>query len=175
MTLIICARQLLRESFDVAEQYCKKCGRGLGADDRFCPSCGTPSALLDQNESFDSGGVAEDHPVLPESERSRLLEKEISIYLPKGFQVQMRTATTAQLVKPKEFNSHWVLGWSLVLVVGLVCLLISYAWAFVLFFVYVVGMIVYLIHYAVLDNEAGYFWVDEYGAVRATWQTRHDF
>jgi len=82
-----------------------------------------------------------------EDERSRRLEEEVQTYARDGFFVQNRTATTAQLVKPKKFSFIWALLW---------------------FLVFGVGVLVYLIYYASKKDEGRFVEVDEYGAVRAT-------
>ncbi len=92
-----------------------------------------------------------EHPI-PEPERSRLLDEEVSTYMRSGFFVRQRTATAAQLVKPRVF---------------------SFVWAFLWFLVFGVGLVVYLIYYAAKQDEGRYVEVDEYGAVRATRQVRH--
>ena len=84
-----------------------------------------------------------------EEERSRRLEDEVQKYAQDGFFVQNRTATTAQLVKPKKFSFIWALLW---------------------FLVFGVGVLVYLIYYASKKDEGRFVEVDEYGAVRATRQ-----
>jgi len=55
-----------------------------------------------------------------------------------------RTATTAQLVKPKQFSFIWALLW---------------------FLVFGIGILVYLFYYASMQDEVRYVEVDEYGAV----------
>jgi hypothetical protein len=87
-----------------------------------------------------------------EAERSRELEEEITQYMSDGFFVRQRTATTAQLVRPKRFSFVWALLW---------------------FLVFGVGIIVYLIYYAAKQDEGRYVEVDEYGAIKATRQIRH--
>jgi hypothetical protein len=89
---------------------------------------------------------------VPESARSRLLAEGVSEYMRGGFFVRHRTATTAQLVKPKKFSSLWALLW---------------------FLVFGIGIVVYLIYYAAKRGEGRYVEVDEYGAVRATRQVHH--
>jgi hypothetical protein len=49
-----------------------------------------------------------DKPV-SEAERSRELEEEIAQYMRDGFFVRHRSATTAQLVRPKKFSFIWAL------------------------------------------------------------------
>jgi len=87
-----------------------------------------------------------------EAERSRELEEEIAQYMSEGFFVRQRTATTAQLVRPKRFSFVWALLW---------------------FLVFGIGIAVYLIYYAAKQDEGRYVEVDEYGAVKATRQIRH--
>src|SRR5215208_7153894 len=89
---------------------------------------------------------------ISEAERSRELEEEIAQYMHDGFFVRQRTATTAQLVRPKRFSFVWALLW---------------------FLVFGVGIIVYLIYYAAKQDEGRYVEVDEYGAIKATRQIRH--
>jgi ribosomal protein L40E len=87
-----------------------------------------------------------------DAERSRELEEEIAQYMSEGFFVRQRTATTAQLVRPKKFSFVWALLWLLV---------------------FGIGIVVYLIYYAAKQDEGRYVEVDEYGAVKATRQIRH--
>jgi hypothetical protein len=88
---------------------------------------------------------------ISEAERSRILDEEIGEYMREGFFVRQRTASTAQLVRPKKFSFIWALVWFLMLGVGLV---------------------VYLLYYAAKQDEGRYVEVDEYGTVRATRQVR---
>jgi hypothetical protein len=92
-----------------------------------------------------------DEPV-SEAERSRELEEEIAQYMHDGFFVRQRSATTAQLVRPKKFSFIWALLW---------------------FLLFGIGIIVYLIYYAAKQDEGRYVEVDEYGAVKVTRQIRH--
>ena len=87
-----------------------------------------------------------------DAERSRELEEEIAQYMSEGFFVRQRTATTAQLVRPKRF---------------------SFVWAFLWFLMFGIGIVVYLIYYAAKQDEGRYLEVDEYGAIKATRQVRH--
>jgi hypothetical protein len=84
-----------------------------------------------------------------EEERSRRLEEELQKYARDGFFVQNRTATTAQLVKPKQFSFIWALLW---------------------FLLFGIGILVYLAYHASKKDEGRFVEVDEYGAVRATRQ-----
>jgi len=92
-----------------------------------------------------------DEPV-SEAQRSQELEEEIAQYMHDGFFVRQRTATTAQLVRPKKFSFIWALLW---------------------FLLFGIGIVVYLIYYAAKQDEGRYVEVDEYGAVKATRQIRH--
>ena len=92
-----------------------------------------------------------DKPV-SEAERSRELEEEIAQYIHDGYFVRHRSATTAQLVRPKKFSFIWALLW---------------------FLLFGIGIVVYLIYYAAKQDEGRYVEVDEYGAVKATRQIRH--
>ena len=89
---------------------------------------------------------------ISEAERSRELEEEISQYTGRGFFVRQRTATTAQLMRPKRFSFVWALLW---------------------FLVFGIGLVVYLIYYAAKQDQGRYLEVDEYGTVKATRQIRH--
>ena len=88
---------------------------------------------------------------IPEIERSRILDEEVSEYMRSGFFVRQRTPTTAQLVRPKRF---------------------SFLWAFLWLLVFGIGIVVYLIYYAAKQDEGRYVEVDEYGVARATPQVR---
>ena len=92
-----------------------------------------------------------DEPI-SEAERSRELEEEIAHYMHDGFFVRQRSATTAQLVRPKKFSFIWALLW---------------------FLVFGIGIVVYLIYYAAKQDEGRYLEVGEYGAIKATRQVRH--
>lgn len=89
-----------------------------------------------------------DQPV-PEAERPRILEEEMGTFVNRGYLVQYRTPTTAQLFRHKHFSFVWALLW---------------------FLVFGIGIVVYLIYYAAKRDDNVYLRVDEYGAVRATWQ-----
>jgi Ca2+/Na+ antiporter len=89
---------------------------------------------------------------ISEAERSRELDEEIQEYVRQGFFVRHRTATTAQLVRPKRFSFVWALLW---------------------FLMFGIGILVYLIYYAAKQDEGRYAEVDEYGEVKATRQIRH--
>lgn len=89
-----------------------------------------------------------DQPV-PEAERLPVLEEEMGTLVRRGYLVQYRTPTTAQLFRPKRFSFVWALLW---------------------FLVFGIGIVVYLIYYAAKRDDNVYLRVDEYGAVRTTWQ-----
>lgn len=81
---------------------------------------------------------------LTESERGAILDDEIRRYVARGYRVQARTATTAQLIRPKSFSVAAAIFWALFLLVGL---------------------IIYLLIYAAQKDEALYLSVDERGNV----------
>lgn len=62
-----------------------------------------------------------------ESSRQAILDKEVEWYVRHGYRVTARTATTAQLVKPKRFSLILALLGLLLLIVGLVIYLLIYA------------------------------------------------
>lgn len=64
--------------------------------------------------------------VLSESERSKILDIEIQRYLGGGYRILSRTNTTAQLVKPKQFNAGIAILGALLLLIGLVIYLLAY-------------------------------------------------
>ena len=116
-------------------------------------SKGEPAASSSRNIPRDEAGRlvlrrGSDKPV-SEAERVAALDEEVATYAREGFSLRQRTATTAQLVKPKRFSFLWALVWFLMLGVGLV---------------------VYLLYYAAKRDEGRYVEVDEYGAVKATLQ-----
>jgi hypothetical protein len=86
---------------------------------------------------------------LSEDERLRILEVQIGHYTRRGFFVRERTASTAQLIKPKNFSFLWALLW---------------------FLLFGIGLVVYLIYYAAKKDEGRYVSVNEYGAVTTTRQ-----
>lgn len=78
-------------------------------------------------------------------DRQAILDREVAGYVRSGFIVQMRTETTAQLVKPKKFSLFWALLW-LILGIG-------------------AGFIIYILWYASRRDESVYLEVDERGKV----------
>lgn len=77
--------------------------------------------------------------------RKAILDHEVTKYVRKGFRVQSRTDTEAQLVKPKKFSFLWAALWFLMLGIGL---------------------IVYLLYYAAKKDEQVYLQVDQRGKVK---------
>ena len=88
---------------------------------------------------------------ISEVERSRLLEEAIGTYVFRGFYVRLKTPTTAQLVKPKEFSLVWALLW---------------------FLLFGIGLLVYVFYYAAKKDEGVYLQVDDYGNMTVTRQPR---
>ena len=82
--------------------------------------------------------------MLNEAERSSILDAEVERYVIQGYRVTARTATTAQLIRPKTFNIVAAILWLLLLVVGL---------------------LIYLLIYAAQSDEAVYLSVDPDGRV----------
>lgn len=78
-------------------------------------------------------------------QRRVILQKEINGYLNKGFRVQSQSETTAQLIKPKKFSFLWAILW---------------------FFVFGVGLILYLLYYLSKKDQAVYLEVSEAGQVK---------
>ena len=65
--------------------------------------------------------------MLSESERADILDVEVSRYTARGYRVVTRTPSSAQLVRPKRFSVVAALAWLLLLGVGLLIYLLSYA------------------------------------------------
>jgi hypothetical protein len=86
-------------------------------------------------------------PTLSIAERKALLDAEVTRYVRRGFRVQSRTDTTAQLVKPKKFSLFWAGIW-------LLCAVFPF--------------IVYLLWYAAKRDTQVYLQVDEQGKVTRT-------
>ena len=63
---------------------------------------------------------------LSEAERQAILDAEIQQYAALGYRVAARTATTAQLIRPKTFNVTAAILWALFLLVGLLIYLLIY-------------------------------------------------
>lgn len=80
-------------------------------------------------------------------ERRAVLDREVARYVKRGFRVESRTDTTAQLVKPKKFSLFWAVVW---------------------FLCAVFPFIVYLLWYAAKRDEQVYLQVDERGRVERT-------
>jgi hypothetical protein len=81
---------------------------------------------------------------LSAAERTRILDEEIGAYAQRGYRVVTRSATTAQLRKPKVF---------------------SFLWAFAWFLLFGVGLFVYVLYYAAKQDAAIYLSVSEAGEV----------
>lgn len=78
-------------------------------------------------------------------ERRSVLQREITSYVRQGYRVVSQTDTTAQLVKPKNFSLLWALLW---------------------FFLFGIGLVVYLVYYWSKRDLAVYLEVDEQGRVK---------
>lgn len=65
--------------------------------------------------------------MLSEADLTSALEAEIQRFIAQGYRVTARTATTAQLVRPKSFNVALAILGLLFLVIGLLIYLIVYA------------------------------------------------
>ena len=103
--------------------FCPKCSQ-LNTDRRTtCKSCGTNlrEAVSDIEQEYLDAGVE-----LQLSERSDILSNEINKYAGIGYRVVSRTETSAQLVKPKEFNFLAALLWFLLLAVGVIIYILYY-------------------------------------------------
>jgi len=86
-------------------------------------------------------------PLLTQTQRQQILDREIAKYTKRGFQVTSRTETTAQLRKPKKF---------------------SFLWAFLWFLLFGIGILVYLFYYWSKKDEVVFVQVDEHGRVKRT-------
>ena len=86
-------------------------------------------------------------PSLSIVERKAILDREVAKYVKRGYRVQSRTDTEAQLVRPKKFSFLWAFLWLLALGVGL---------------------IVYLLYYWSKKDDQVYLAVDTYGKVKRT-------
>jgi hypothetical protein len=82
--------------------------------------------------------------MLSEAERTAILEPEIERYIVAGYRLQIRTTTTAQLVKPKSFDVGCA-------IFGLLFLL--------------VGLLIYLLMYLAQKDKAVYLSVDDQGVI----------
>lgn len=65
--------------------------------------------------------------MLSESDRAAILDDEVQRYILRGYRVINRTATSVQLVRPKRFSLVAALAWLLLLGIGLLIYLMSYA------------------------------------------------
>jgi hypothetical protein len=83
--------------------------------------------------------------VVDAAAREAALDREVSKYVRSGYRVVSRTATTAQLVKPKRFN---------------------FLIAFIGFMFIVAGLILYVLYYMAQRDQTIYLTVDEAGKVR---------
>jgi len=81
------------------------------------------------------------------AERTKILDKAVRKYARRGYRVESKTDTTAQLVKPKKFSFLWAVLWFLLLGVGL---------------------IVYLIYYWAKRDDQVYLEVNEQGKIKRT-------
>jgi len=76
--------------------------------------------------------------------RKQILEKHIAGYTRLGYRVTMRTDTTVQLMKPKQFSCLWASLW---------------------FLAFGIGLLFYVFWYAAKKDHIVYLSVDEYGRV----------
>lgn len=77
---------------------CPKCGQLNTTRRSRCKSCG---ADLLETSSADTRPPG---PPISEAERGEILAAEVAKYARRGYRVGHQTATTAQLIKPKEFD-----------------------------------------------------------------------
>jgi uncharacterized BrkB/YihY/UPF0761 family membrane protein len=84
------------------------------------------------------------HP-LSIQERSNILDDEVRNYVQRGYRVESRTPTTAQLVRPKKFSFLWALLW---------------------FLLFGIGILVYVAYYLAKSDQTEYLEVDDAGKVR---------
>lgn len=84
---------------------------------------------------------------LSEEQREAILEKQIQNFAKKGFRVLSQTKTTAQLVKPKQFNA-----------IG----------AFVLLVLFILPLVIYVLSYLGEQDQQLHLAVDRKGAVSVT-------
>jgi hypothetical protein len=77
-------------------------------------------------------------------EQSAILDEEVRKYVHRDYRVESRSATTAQMVKPKKF---------------------SFFWAFVWFLLFGVGVLIYLFYYYAKKDETAYIEVDGQGKI----------
>ena len=80
-------------------------------------------------------------------ERKAILDREVTRYVRRGFRVQSRTDTTAQLIKSKKFSLFWSVFWLMLLILPFV---------------------VYLLVYLASRDKQVYLQVDEYGKIKRT-------
>ena len=80
-----------------------------------------------------------------QGERTEILQREITKYVRKGFRVVSQTESTAQLAKPKKFSLLWALLW---------------------FFLFGIGLIIYLIWYWSRRDQTVYLEVTSAGKIR---------
>lgn len=64
--------------------------------------------------------------VISIDERKFILDKEIRKYSKKGYKINSRTATSAQMVKPKQFSCLFASLWFLVFGIGILFYLFWY-------------------------------------------------
>ncbi len=123
---------------------CPNCSQ-LNTDRRTtCKSCGTNlrEAIFDAEVESSVDGVE-----LPLSERSDALSLEINKYARLGYRVVSRVETSAQLIKPKEFNFVAALLW---------------------FLLFGIGILIYLFYYLSKNDDAVYLTVSKNGKVTMT-------
>lgn len=78
-------------------------------------------------------------------ERSAILDRVIAAYSQRGYRIVARTATSAQLARPKPF---------------------SCVWAFIWFLLLGFGLLIYLFYYLAKRDDLIWLEVDEVGRVR---------
>jgi uncharacterized BrkB/YihY/UPF0761 family membrane protein len=78
-------------------------------------------------------------------ERSNILDDEVRNNVQKGYRVESRAPTSAQLARPKKFSLLWALVW---------------------FLLFGIGILVYVAYYLAKSYQTVYLEVDDAGKVR---------
>lgn len=84
------------------------------------------------------------HP-LSVQERSNILDNEVRNYVRRGYRVESRIPTAAQLLRPKKFSFLWALLW---------------------FLLFGIGILIYVAYYLAKSDQTMYLEVDDAGKVR---------
>ena len=120
---------------------CKSCGKSIPQDSEICPYCNKR-----QSEPNVLTAATSSTP-LALDQRRLVLQQSVAHYSAHGYRVVSQTDTTAQMMRPKRFSFVAAVLW---------------------FFLFGIGLLVYIFYYLAKRDSLLFVQVDEFGKVTAT-------